>query len=104
MSNIISHKPDIGDVVMPLIRMLAQPGLSWAQRAEIADAIGACERQWRDMEKERHMLNQQQCVGAAQQSTGQSQQSGQNQASNEFLRTHPQPLGSQTLGLRGHYP
>jgi hypothetical protein len=63
--NLIGHKPSLDDIVMPLIRMLGQPGLSWANRADIANAIGVCERQWRSMEEERQVLNQQQCVGSA---------------------------------------
>jgi hypothetical protein len=63
--NLISHKPDLDDIVMPLIRMLAQSNLSWAQRAEIAAAIGACERHWRDMEAEKQQLTNQSMTGQA---------------------------------------
>ena len=47
---------DVGRVVMPLVRLLCQNGLSWSNREEIADAIRNTLRVHGDMEKEREHL------------------------------------------------
>lgn len=55
--NFISHKPDLGHVVMPLVRAMALDGLSWDDRAKFAEAIQKCVTHWRSMEDEQRMLN-----------------------------------------------
>lgn len=37
--NLIRHTPDLGQVVMPLVRVMALADLSWEDRARFADAI-----------------------------------------------------------------
>lgn len=59
-ANIIRHIPTLEQIVMPLIGMLAEDGISWNDRATISKAIQACQRHWRQMEAERQNLNQQQ--------------------------------------------
>jgi len=64
--NAIRHYPDLGDLVMPLISVLAKADLSWVQREVICSAIRACERQWDEMEAERHHFEQSACMGQQQ--------------------------------------
>lgn len=56
--NVIQHGPDLGTVVMPLVRLLQTDGLSWQNRAEITGAIFACERHWQSMEDEKNQVHQ----------------------------------------------
>ncbi len=68
--NIIRHKPDLADVVVPLARIIAEADLSWADKAQIAAAINRCCSHWREMEAERNYLNQQQASGQCAQQQG----------------------------------
>lgn len=72
LMNIIHHKPDLTTLVMPLVRMLSSSDLSWADRADISEAIQKCTRHWKSMEEEKQQLNQ----VAAQQQCGQAQALG----------------------------
>lgn len=56
--NLIRHRPDLAQVVMPLVRVMALADLSWADRAKFSEAIQECCRQWQSMEEERRMLEQ----------------------------------------------
>ena len=61
--SMIQHKPDLGTIVMPLVRLLGTSGLSWADRASIATAIQECQRHWKSMEDEAQQLSQQAACG-----------------------------------------
>lgn len=57
MNNILIKSQSLGAVVLPLVQVMAEADLSWADREKISAAIHKCHRQWTDMEKERQMLN-----------------------------------------------
>lgn len=65
--NYIQHRPDLGQVVMPLIEVLAVADLSWENRATVADAIARCRNHWKSMEDERQMLEQREASGTCSQ-------------------------------------
>lgn len=65
--NIISRKPDLGAVVLPLVQLMSTEGLSWQNRADISDAIRHCERHWRSMEEEKNHIHQTMAAGQQQQ-------------------------------------
>lgn len=66
--NVIKSQ-SLGNVVLPLIRIMADADLSWMEREKLSEAVAACHRQWEIMEKEKRILNQQPGACAAQQQT-----------------------------------
>ena len=52
------RKMRLETVVMPLVRLMAQADLSWADREEVSAAIAVCIRHYNDMETERQQLDQ----------------------------------------------
>jgi hypothetical protein len=58
MSNLIKA-PSLGAIVLPLVRIMAEADLAWADREKVSAAIQACHAQWSVMEKERQQANQQ---------------------------------------------
>lgn len=59
----IIKKMSLTEVVLPLVRVMADGDLSWSDREKIAAAVEACRSQWARMEDERYTLNQQQAAG-----------------------------------------
>lgn len=51
-----STRPDLGRVVMPLVKVLRDADLSWTCREDIAAAILACWRNWDSMQQEQAKL------------------------------------------------
>jgi hypothetical protein len=49
---------NLATVVMPLVRVMADAQLSWAQREVISNAISQCHHQWSELEKERQLHTQ----------------------------------------------
>jgi len=49
----------LGDVVLPLVRVMLEEDLTWYQREEISRAIDACRRQWVEMGKAQQIVKQQ---------------------------------------------
>jgi hypothetical protein len=56
--NLIQHRPDLAQVVMPLVRVMALADLSWADRAKFAEAVQRCCSHWQSMQDEANFLNQ----------------------------------------------
>lgn len=61
--NLIRHRPDLAQVAMPLVRLMATADLSWADRSKVSDAVQSCNRHWQSMEDEQHHLSQQSAAG-----------------------------------------
>lgn len=61
--NVIRHRPDLAQVVMPLVRVMALADLSWEDRARFAEAVQRCCSHWQSMEDERRMLEQSAAAG-----------------------------------------
>lgn len=61
--NALRHRPDLGQVIMPLVRVMALADLSWEDRARFAEAIQRCCSHWQSMEAERQMFEQNAAAG-----------------------------------------
>ena len=61
--NQISKSLNLATVVMPLVRVMADASLSWAEREAISAAICEAHRQWKALEKEREAIRQVQAAG-----------------------------------------
>ena len=70
----ITKSQSLGNVVMPLVLVMTHADLSWREREKVAEAIGACYRQWEELEKER-------AIGAQQT----AQQAGYGQATGHVM-------------------
>lgn len=69
MAELVSNRPDLIDVTMPLVRLLSTGGVSWHHRSEISDAIRECTRHWQGMEGERLAIERR-ANGSQQQPSG----------------------------------
>jgi hypothetical protein len=57
MSNVNQNDPyKLHGVVMPLVRLIAEANLSWADKQKCADAIAAANRHYREMMAEADKL------------------------------------------------
>jgi hypothetical protein len=72
MSNInkVSNELSLVTVVMPLVRILADTRLSWAEREKVSMAICVTHQQWTALEKERQLHQQAQASGQQTQNGG----------------------------------
>ena len=61
-----SNGPDLGRVVMPIIEVMRQSGLSWAEREKCAFAILECLRHHKSMADERTASSQSALAGQQQ--------------------------------------